>query len=307
MQATSDAALKGLTDAATASEEAKGATLDGGSTIGFIPLKSPTAAKTLQQYYQGFFRDDDTNPPTIEIPKKAQQLLGRMNDFKASGATHLIAIYHDTVEEEEYVRLLLIGNFTPAAYERLEAAGLGHRGENNSFNIISFKDGQEIEDTSKLPPLPVLRLTQMAGRLASESDCAVDIVPLARKDAIQSYEEALKEAFAEDGQLPQNAVVPARARQLEQTFGNLKSFGATHVIVTAFQNAKGADIVLVVANGNFSAESQAEAKKLYNLKITSETTLVMGRWVDGEDTIVPAPVQTTPKVVVPERERRPRK
>jgi hypothetical protein len=296
-----DLPLNGIAEAAQASEEAKQASLDGGSTIGFIPLTSPTAAKTLQQYYQGFFRDDDTNPPTIEVPKKAMEVLSHLADYKAAGATHLIAICHDNENEEEYVRLILIGNFKPAAYDRLEASGLGHRGEDNSFIITSFKDGKEISSDAKLPPLPIARLTQMAGRLASESDCAVDIIPLARKDAVQAYEDALKEAFAEDGQPPQMAVVPARARQLEQAFPTLKSFGATHIIVTSFQNLKGSDIVLVVANGSFTADAQAEAKKLYALKNASETTLVIGRWVDGDDSLVPAATPTTPKATIPER------
>ncbi len=294
-----DSPLNGIAEAAQASEEAKQAALDGGSTIGFIPLASPTAGKTLQQYYQGFFRNDDTDPPTIEIPKQASQIVSRLADYKAAGATHLIAIYHDNEQEEEYVRLILIGTFTPAALDRLEAAGWGHRGEENSFTITSFKDGKEIAAEAKLPPLPIVRLTQMAHRLASDSDCAVDIVPLARKDAVQAYEEALKEAFAEDGQLPQLATVPMRARQIEQAFPILKTFGATHIIVTAFQNLKGSDIVLVVANGNFTADAQAEAKKLYNLKVTSETSLVMGRWVDGEDALVNS--TTTPKAASAER------
>jgi len=90
-----------------------------------------------------------------------------------------------------------------------------------------------------------------------------------------------------------------RARQIEQAFPTLKTFGATHIIVTAFQNLKGSDIVLVVANGNFTADAQAEAKKLYNLKVTSETSLVMGRWVDGEDALVNS--TATPKAASAER------
>jgi hypothetical protein len=274
--------LDGLADAAKSSEEAGQAALDGGSTIGFIPVTSQTAARSLNQYLQGFFRDDDSKGP-VEVPKKAQQVVQLLPALQAAGASHLIAISHDAGGEAEYVRFLAIGAFTTASVAKLESSGLAKLGADGALEIVAFKDAEEIPAGTRLPPLPIGRLTQMAKQLASEGDCSVDIVLLASKDALSSYDEALKEAFVEDGQPIEKAEVPARARQLATAFPSLKTIGASHVIVTAFQNLRGADIVLVVAKGQFTEEAQAKAKSSLSLRLATESTLVLGRWVDGEE------------------------
>lgn len=274
--------LDGLAEAAKATEDEKQAALDGGSTIGFIPLSSATAAKTLGQYLTGFFRDEDAKGPT-EIPKKAQRLVALLPELKAAGATHLIAMSHEGAGEAEYVRFLAIGSFTSASVAKLEAAGLGRRTADGSLDLVAFKDGDELTSATALPPLPIVRLTQMAHQLAAETDCAVDIIPLASKDAVASYDEALREAFVEEGQPLDKAEVPAHAIKLAAGFPALKTLGASHIIVTAFQNAKGADIVLVVAKGEFTEEAQAKAKALLGVRMSSDSTLVLARWVDGEE------------------------
>lgn len=274
--------LDGLADAAKATEEEKQAALDGGSTIGFIPVNSTTAAKTLGQYLVGFFRDEDSKGPVI-VPKKAQQVVTLLPELKAAGATHLIAMCHEGAGDVEYVRFLAIGSFTPAALAKLEAAGMGKRTADGSFDLVAFKDGEELPTSVTLPPLPVARLTQMAQQLATETDCAVDIISLAAKDAAASYDEALREAFVEEGQPLEKAEVPAHAQKLAATFPTLKAIGGSHVIVTAFQNAKGADIVLVVAKGQFNEEAQGKAKATLGVRLASENTLVLARWVDGEE------------------------
>jgi hypothetical protein len=273
--------LDGIAEAAQATEEQKQAVLDGGSTIGLIPVNSATAARTLNQYLQGFFRDEDAKGP-VEVPKKAQAVVQLLPELKAAGASHLIAMSHEA-GEVEYLRFLAVGNFTPASVAKLESAGLGKLGADGAFEIIAFKDAEEIPAGTRLPALPIARLSAMAKQLASETDCCVDIVALASKDAATSYEDALKEAFAEEGQSLAQAEVPARARQLAAAFPALKSVGAAHVIVTAFQNQRGSDIVLVVAKGQFTPEVQAKAKAAWGAINANETTIVLGRWVDGEE------------------------
>jgi len=274
--------LDGLADAAKATEEEKQAALDGGSTIGFIPVNSTTAAKTLGLYLTGFFRDEDSKGPVI-IPKKAQQVVSLLPELKAAGATHLIAMSHEGAGDVEYVRFLAVGKFTTASVAKLTAAGLGKLTPDGSFDLVAFKDGDELGPSVTLPALPVARLTQMAQQLASETDCAVDIIPLASKDALTSYDEAIREAFVEEGQALAKADIPAYALKIPASFSALKSMGATHVIVTAFQNTKGADIVLVVAKGQFTGEAQAKAKTTLSARLTSESTVVLARWVDGEE------------------------
>jgi hypothetical protein len=274
--------LDGLAEAAKSTDDEKQAAVDGGSTIGFIPVGSPTAAKSLGQYLVGFFRDEDSKGPVV-VPKKALQVVNLLPELKAAGATHLIAMSHEGAGEVEYVRLLAIGNFTSVSVAKLEAAGLGKRTAEGSFDLVAFKDGDELAPSVVLPALPIPRLTQMAQQLAAEVDCSVDIIPLASKDAVASYEEALKEAFVEDGQPLDKADVPPHAQKLSAGFPTLKAMGATHVVVTTFQNAKGADIVLVVAKGQFTEETQAKAKATMGLRVATENTLVLARWVDGEE------------------------
>lgn len=287
-------ALDGLAEAARDAADPREAVLDGGSTIGLIPLGSATAARTLHLYLEGFFRDDDAKGAPVVIPAKAARCLERLADYRAAGATHLILLYHDGAGEVEYVRLLLVGRFTADTLARLEAAGLGRRGAEGSFELAAYKDAEEVPADAKLPALPVARLAQMANQLASETDCAVDIVALARKDAAESYLEAVKEAFAEEGQAPAQAVVPARAAQVPGAFPFLRAQGATHVVVTAFQNLKGADIVLVVAKGAFSPEALAKLRATYNPRVSNETTVVLQRWVDGEEKGVAVPAVAPP-------------
>jgi len=274
--------LDGIAEVAKDSEEAQQATLDGGSTIGFIPLGSPIAAKTLGQYLAGFFRDEDAKGPT-EIPKKAQRIVQLLPELKAAGATHLIALSHEGTGGTEYIRFLAIGSLSPEAAAKLEPAGWGKPRVDGSWDLAAFKDGEELPAGTPLPPLPIVRLSQMAKQLAAEADCAVDIVPLAAKEAVASYEEAVREAFAEEGQPLDKVELPAHARQVAALFPALNAMGASHVVVTAFQNPRGADIVLVVAKGVFAPEAQAKAKTTLGVRAATETTLVLGRWVDGEE------------------------
>jgi len=274
--------LDGLADAAKATDEEKQAALDGGSTIGFIPVNSATAAKTLNLYLIGFFRDEDSKGPVI-VPKKAQQVVNLLPELKAAGASHLIALSHEGANDVEYVRFLAIGKFTAASVAKLVAAGVGKLTPDGSFDMVAFKDGEELGASVTLPALPIARIAQMAQQLAVETDCAVDIIPLASKDALASYEEAIREAFVEEGQALEKAEVPGHAQKIPASFPVLKAMGATHVIVTAFQNIKGTDIVLVVAKGQFSEETQAKAKTTLSARMTSESTLVLARWVDGEE------------------------
>lgn len=270
--------LDGIAEAATASDEM----LDGGSCIGLIPISNPAAQKILTQYFQGFFRDEAAKFPN-KIPPAAEKAIARLNEFKGSGATHVIALYHDSGGESEFVRLTAIGNFTPAMLGKLEANGLGHRGPEGSFDILVFKDAVEVPVTTPLPPLPIARISQMANQMAKDSDCAVDIVSLKRKDAGESYNEALLEAFTEDGQVPGTGVVPQKAKQISATFPQLVSLGASHVIVFAFQNPKGADIVLVLAKGIFTPENQARAKAELGARNSTDTTITLARFIDGEE------------------------
>ncbi len=270
--------LDGITETAKASEQI----LDGGSTIGLIPLSSANSGKILAQYLQGFFRDEAAKFET-KIPASAANVISHLNELKAAGATHIIALYHDGGGETEYVRLVAIGAIAPAMISKLESAGLGRRGVDGSFDVLAFKDAQEIPLTSPLPTLPIGRISQMAGQLAKDTDCAVDIIPLSRKDAPDSYNEALVEAFTEDGQTPEKVIIPAHARQLPTNFPQLAKLGASHVLVIAFQNAKGADIVLILGKGSFSAENQAKAKTDLAARNATETTLTLARFVDGEE------------------------
>jgi hypothetical protein len=297
-----------LPEVARDASDPREAILDGGSTIGLIPLGSPTAARSLRQYLEGFFRDEDARGSPVLIPSKAARCLERLADYRGAGATHLILLYHDGVGDVEYVRLLLVGRFNEDGLARLEAAGLGHRGAEGAFELCAFKDGAEVPGDVKLPALPVARLTQMVQQLAAESDCAVDFVALARKDAAESYLEAVKEAFAEEGQAPEQAVVPSRALQVPGAFAFLRAQGATHVVVTAFQNQRGADIVLIVAKGVFGPEALAKLRATYSPRVSNETTVVLQRWVDGEEKGAPA---ATPAIVgkpaVEEHRRFPKK
>ena len=270
--------LEGIAEAAKTADEA----LDGGSTIGLIPVGSPAAQKVLPQYFQGFFRDSAVSYPN-KIPPSAEKAIARIGELKDSGATHVVALYHESGDESEFVRLIAIGNFSTTALAKLEAAGLGHRGPEGSFEILAFKDAKQLPATSSLPALPLARLALMAGQLAKENDCAVDIIPLRRNDAISAYNEALMEAFAEDGQAPGTATVPRRAGQLGASFPQLISLGASHAMVIAFQNAKGADIVLVLAKGAFTPENQAKAKAELGARNASDNTVTLARFVDGEE------------------------
>jgi len=297
-------ALERLAPAARDSSDPRDAILDGGSTIGMIPLGSPTAARNLHLYLEGFFRDDEAKSSPVIIPPKAARCLERLADYRAAGATHLILLYHDGAGEVEFVRLLLVGLFTEDGLTKLEAAGLGRRGVDGSFELAAFKDAEEVTADAKLPVLPIARLTQMANQLASETDCVVDIIALARKDAAECYLDAAKEAFAEEGQLPAQALIPARASQVPAAFPFLRNQGATQVVVTSFQNLKGADVVLVVAKGSFSPEALVKLRATYNPRVSNETTVVLQRWVDGEEKGTPALVPATAgKPAVEERRR----
>ena len=297
-----------LPEVARDSADPRDAILDGGSTVGLIPLGSSTAARSLRQYLEGFFRDEDARGAPVAIPPKAARCLERLADFRSAGATHLVLLYHDGIGDAGFVRLLLIGRFTDEGLARLEAAGLGRRGAEGSFELCAFNEGAEVPGDAKLPALPVARLTQMAYQLAAETDCAVDTVALARKDAAESYLEAVKEAFAEEGQAPEQAVVPSRASQVPGAFAFLRAQGATHVVVTAFQNQKGADVVLIVAKGAFGPEALAKLRATYSPRVSNETTVVLQRWVDGEEKGAPA---ATPAIVgkptVEEHRRFPKK
>jgi hypothetical protein len=55
------------------------------------------------------------------------------------------------------------------------------------------------------------------------------------------------------------------------------------VLVIAFQNAKGSDVVLLQAKGVFTPESQARAKAELNARNATETTITLARFVDGEE------------------------
>jgi hypothetical protein len=270
--------LDGITESAKASDEI----LDGGSCIGLIPIGSPTAQKILTQYFQGFFRDEAAKFPN-KIPPSAEKSIARLNEIKGAGASHVIALYHDNGGETDFVRLTAIGNFTPAMLGRLEAAGLGRRGPEGSFDMLAFKDTAEVPLTSTLPPLPIARIAQMANQLAKDNDCAIDIVALKRKDANESYNEALLEAFTEEGQAPGTGAAPPKAKQISALFPQLIKMGASHVIVIAFQNPKGADIVVVLAKGTFSPESQARAKAELGARNSTESTITLARFVDGEE------------------------
>lgn len=296
-------ALEGLAEAAQDASDPREAILDGGSTIGMIPLGSPTAARTLHLYLEGFFRDEEAKGAPVVLPPKAARCLERLADYRAAGATHLILLYHDGAGEVEYVRLLLVGRLTEDGLAKLEAAGLGRRGADGSFELAAFKDGEEVPADAKLPALPIARLSQMANQLASETDCAVDIIALARKDAAESYLEAVKEAFAEEGQPPAQALVPARAAQVPAAFPFLRAQGATQVVVTAFQNLKGSDVVLVVAKGSFTPEALAKLRATYNPRVSNETTVVLQRWVDGEEKGGTYPASPAAKPAVEERRR----
>ena len=233
----------------------------GGSAIGLIPVASPSAQKILTQYFQGFFREEAARFPN-RIPPSAEKAIARVNELRGTGATHLIALYHESGDDSEYVRLTAIGSFGADTLARLESAGLGRRGQEGSFDLLAFKDAQEVALNSGLPALPIARISQMAAQLARDSDCSVEITPLNRKDASEAFQEALQEAFAEEGQPAEKAVVPARARQLAGTFPQLSRLGASHVLVIAFQTPKGADVVLVIAKGAFTPEIQAKAKEI---------------------------------------------
>jgi len=270
--------LDGVVDSTKASDEV----LDGGSSIGLIPIASPSAQKILTQYFQGFFRDDAAKFPN-RIPPSAEKAIARINEIKGAGATHLVALFHDSGGETEYVRLTAIGNFSADMLTRLESAGLGRRGHEGSFDMLAFKDAKEVSLASGLPTLPIQRISQMAVQLAKDTDCSVEIVPLSRKDAAESFNEALLDAFTEEGQPAAQAVVPARARQLAGVFPQLSKLGASHVMVIAFQNPKGADIALILAKGAFAPENQAKAKAELGARNTTETTLTLARFVDGEE------------------------
>lgn len=296
--------LDGLADAAKTTEEEKQAALDGGSTIGFIPINSTTAAKTLGLYLVGFFRDEDSKGPVI-VPKKALQVVNLLPELKAAGATHLIAMSHEGAGDVEYVRFLAIGKFTSASVAKLVAAGLGKLTPDGSFELVAFKDGDELGPSVTLPALPITRIVQMAQQLAAETDCAVDIIRLASKDALTNYDAAIREAFVEEGQALSKADVPAHALKIPASFATLKAMGATHVIVTAFQNTKGADIVLVVAKGQFAEDAQAKAKTTLGVRNANESNLVLARWVDGEEKgTAEAQSTTTTKSEHPMLERR---
>ncbi len=282
--------LDGITESAQASE----AILDGGSTIGLIPLSNANAGKILTQYLQGFFQDDTARSET-KLPASALNAIAHLNDFRVAGATHIIALYHDGGGETEFVRLAAIGAMTPATMSKLEAAGLGRAGVEGSFDVLAFKDAKEIPANPPLPALPIGRLSLMAGQLAKESDCNVDIIPLSRKDAVESYNDALKEAFSDDGQSSEAIVIPARARQLAAAFPQLAQLGTSHLTVIAFQNPRGADVVLVVGKGNFSPENQAKAKTDLNALKVSETSLTLARFVDGDEPGAATPAVTPEK------------
>jgi hypothetical protein len=275
-------ALDGLAEAAAAAEQQSQATLDGGSTIGLIPLSAPSAPRTIMQFAAGFFREEDAKlqPP---LPVKVAGLAGVLPQLKTAGATHVIALSHEGAGDVEYVRFVALGDFTSAALASLEKAGLGRRDAEGAFELAAYVDGKEMSAGLNLPPLPVARLTQMARQLAAESDCTVDVVALASRDAARSFEDALKEAFTEEGEAAAKTELPSKARQLSAQLPELRTMGASHLIVTAFQNRRGADVVLVVAKGIRDADSQAKVTARFGAHAAADGSLILARWVDGEE------------------------
>lgn len=270
------------------------ALLDRGSSMGFIPLASPAAARDLRLYLEGFFRDESAKGSVV-IPRKALRCGEHLADFRAAGATHLVMLYHAGDAETEYLRILLLGPLTEEGMARLESAGLGRRGAAGSFELVAFKDDEEQAASVVLSPLPVARLAAFAQQVAAESSGSVDLIDLTSKDAPEHYLEALREAFAEEGQPPEKAEVPPRAQQVVAALPFLRAQGATQLVLTAHQNAKGADIVLIVAKGAFSAEAQARLRATYNPRVLDDGSVLLQRWVDGEDRAAPAPSVPEPK------------
>lgn len=276
--APASAAAKSATAAAKGHDEV----LDGGSFIGLIPISSPAIQKILTQYFQGFFRDSAANFPN-GIPPTAEKAIAMIGRLKDSGATHVFALYHEDGDENEFVRLVAIGDLPEQTLAKLEADGIGRRGQQGSFDLIAFKDAKELPLNAALPALPIARISQMASQLAKDNDCSIDLIALKRNDAPDAYHEALMEAFAEEGQAPGNATVPRRAGQIAAAFPKLIALGADQVLVIAFQNAKGSDVVLVLAKGTFTPEKQAQAKAELGARNATETTITLARFVDGEE------------------------
>lgn len=279
---TAGSTLDGLASVALAAEEQKQASLDGGSTIGFIPLASPSAARSVAQFAAGFFREEDAKiqPP---LPSKVVGLGGLLPQLKAAGATHVIALSHDEGGEADYVRFLALGDFSAATFAAAEKAGWGRRHAEGALELAAYKDGKELGAAATLPALPIVRLAQMARQLAAETDCSVDIIALASPEAARSFDEALREAFAEEGETPAKVELPAKARQLAGQLAELKALGATHVVVTAFQNRRGSDVVLVVAKGFRDAETSAKAQARLGARLAPDGSLTLARWIDGEE------------------------
>ena len=277
-----------------AAVDARDAVLDRGSSLGFIPLSSPAAGRDLRLYLEGFFRDEAAKGPVV-IPRKALQCGEHLAEFRAAGATHILLVYHSGDADAEHLRILLLGSLTEEGMARLESAGLGHRGSAGSFELLAYKDDEEQGGSTPLASLPIARLTTLALQIAAESSGSVDLIDLASKDAAENYLEALREAFAEEGQPPEKAAVPPRAQQVVGALPFLRAQGATQLVVTAHQNAKGADIVLIVAKGAFTAEAQARLRAVYNPRVMDEASVLLQRWVDGEDKAAPAPVVPAPE------------
>jgi hypothetical protein len=264
------------------SPESREDILDRGASLGFIPLASPAAGHDLGLYLEGFFRDDAGKVPAA-IPAKARRLADHLTEYRAAGATHLVFVYQEDEAEAEHLRLLLLGDFGEDAQRRLEGAGLGRRGAAGSFELLACKDGEEAVGAASWPPLPIARLAALAEKVAPASSGSVDFIDLRRKDAPEACLEALREAFAEDGQPPEKADVPPRARQLVEAIPFLRTQGARQLVVTAHQNAKGADVVLVVAQGAFAPDVQVRLRAMFASHGTEDGVVVLRRWVDGEE------------------------
>lgn len=272
----------GATETARPLAPAFSVDLDQGCSLGFIPLASPAAARDLGLYLEGFFRDD-AGRGAVAVPPKARRLADHLADYRAAGATHLAFVYHEGEAEAEHLRILLLGGFAEEAIVRLEAAGLGRRGAPGSFELLAFKDDVVTVGSAPLPVLPIGRLVAWAGQVAGTSSGSVDLVDLTRQDATESYLEALREAFAEEGQSPDKAEVPARALQVAAAIPRLRDQGARQLVVIAHQNAKGADIILLQVRGVFTPAAQVTLRTMFAPLALDDSTMFLQRWVDGEE------------------------
>ena len=205
--------------------------------------------------------------------------------LQKSGASHVVIYYHEGKGDVEYVRVIALGAFSakankPAPDDLIQQYGQGYA------TLGTWKDAEEVAVDAALPPLPIDKLTALARQLATTTDCSLDIIPLNQQAGVR-LDSALHDAFAEEGQAPASAVVPAGAIKLKDSLHFLPPLGATHLIVTSFQNARGADVVNVSAKGVFTAEAQAKAKILLAAKMVGETSVLLGHYIDGEEAGLP--------------------